>query len=380
MQQPPLEPGVHALARMIASVLGDWQRPHVELAIYQTDDPRQIAQALDVTCLRELGASIARPRFYEASIGAVAGVELEDGRAVVIKAHQPDWPHERLQEIVRLQRHISQQLGWAPDVLAGPVALGAGLAVIEPLLQRGEWLDPHQAEGRRAYARSLHVLSDRLSAFAPDSRLPGLLITSATDRLWPTPHSRLFDFEATHAGAADIDALAREARARMLPVGRVVLGHGDWRPQHVRFDAAEPVLAFDWDSLCRDYEPLLVGFTAHCFCADWSGAVRRDHPQAPSLDEARAFVDDYERARGCAFTTAERAAVGGCFAYSVAYTARCGHALGSDERNRQGHSSICSPAAAIACSGCSARRRAGGCDAHAPTRLAPTPSPAGSLV
>jgi aminoglycoside phosphotransferase (APT) family kinase protein len=164
--------------------------------------------------------------------------------------------------------------------------------------------------------------------------LPSQLLTSPpADGLWPTPHSRLFDFEATREGAEDIDRLATDARFRMRPQGRVVLGHGDWRAEHVRFEADDPIVAFDWDSLCRDPEPALVGFSAHAFCADWS---RGDPRQAPTLDEARAFVRDYESARGRRFADDERALCGASFAYSVAYTARCGHALGTDERQLPG--------------------------------------------
>src|SRR6185312_3850873 len=94
-----------------------------------------------------------------------------------------------------------------------------------------------------------------------------LLGPAAPDVLWPTPHSKLFDFSY----AVDwIDDVARAARARMQPAGDVVIGHGDWRVEHVRFDGDAIVAAFDWDSLCKEREPALVGMTAHAFCADWS--------------------------------------------------------------------------------------------------------------
>lgn len=118
--------------------------------------------------------------------------------------------------------------------------------------------------------------------------------------------------------------MARAARGRMQPAGDVVIGHGDWRAEHVRFaaaDSAQVVAAFDWDSLCKEREPELVGMIAHAFCADWS---RDPPPAAPTRDEARAFVADYERARGRAFDDAERRLCGAAFAYACAYTARCG--------------------------------------------------------
>jgi hypothetical protein len=52
--------------------------------------------------------------------------------------------------------------------------------------------------------------------------------------------------------------------------------------------------------------------------------------------EARAFVGDYETARGSSFSASERRLCAAAFAYSCAYTARCGHALGKDERGEVG--------------------------------------------
>jgi hypothetical protein len=92
-------------------------------------------------------------------------------------------------------------------------------------------------------------------------------------------------------------------------------------------------VAYDWDSLARDREPALVGGCAHAFTADWT---REGRAQAPTLDEARAFVAEYEAARGRPFDRAERAACAATFAYACAYTARCGHALGRDERDAPG--------------------------------------------
>jgi hypothetical protein len=40
--------------------------------------------------------------------------------------------------------------------------------------------------------------------------------------------------------------------------------------------------------------------------------------------------------RGALFSVAERQLCGAAFAYSCAYTARCGHALGNDERCKKG--------------------------------------------
>lgn len=323
-----------SLARTVASHLASWATPHVELDIHGTGDAGEIAAAIDGACLQHLGAPVARPIFYQSSIGAVAGLELVDGRRVTLKAHQSTRPQALLREVVRVQSVVSRAVGLAPAVLAGPFPFGRGMAVFEQYVDAGVWADPHEASVRRELARSLCSMVAALLPIAADCTLPGHLLPSPVDGpLWPTPHSKLFDFTATQAGAEDIDDVARAAHARTRPAGRVVVAHGDWRAEHVRFHDGVAVAAFDWDSLCKLSEPALIGFTAHAFCADWS---RADHVQAPTVAEARAFVHDYEAARGQPFEREESSLCSACFAYSVAYTARCGHALGADQRGQRG--------------------------------------------
>jgi len=48
-----------------------------------------------------------------------------------------------------------------------------------------------------------------------------------------------------------------------------VIGHFDWRIEHVRLDDGRIVTSYDWDSLNAEREPVLVGATAHAFTADW---------------------------------------------------------------------------------------------------------------
>jgi hypothetical protein len=66
---------------------------------------------------------------------------------------------------------------------------------------------------------------------------------------------------------------------------------------------------------------------------DWSLS---EHKQAPTLKEANAFIRDHEAAREYPFSHQERELCSSCFAYAGAYTARCSHALGKDEREKAG--------------------------------------------
>jgi hypothetical protein len=318
------------IEQVVAAHLAEWQAPFVELAIYGYADPECIAAALDGLCVRVLGSHAGEALFYQSSIAAVAGLVLRDGRRVVVKAHQPDVTAPLLDELVRLQTHVAASTRLAPRPLAGPLPYANGLATIEEHDTRGAEADAREPAVRRAIASSLHDGVRLLEPFAAASRLPPhLLGVRAGDALWPRPHSRLFDFEATRRGADDIDSIAAAARERLRSTGRLVLGHGDWRAEHLRFEGGRVVLAYDWQSICRTEEATLVGFSAHAFCADWS---LDDPRQAPTLAEARAFVADYEHARGTPFDPEERGLCGAAFAYSVAYTTRCGYAGGYDGR------------------------------------------------
>ena len=330
-----IKSGIDHLASIIAAHLLEWDTSpaFVELAIFACDDAPAIAETVNSFCVQNLGAPVARGLFHQSSIGSVTGVTLEDGCSVVIKAHQPERSRQFLQEIVRIQSYLSDNSGLAPRVLAGPLPLGQGLAIVEVFADIGVKADAHRPEIRCALAGGLHGLVEMCDSFVKTTSLGPGVLASAGDALWPTPHSKLFDFVATSRGAEWIDEIAALAHERMIPVGRRVIGHGDWRQEHVRFLGNAPVVAFDWDSLCYEHEPALLGTVTHGFCADWSCT---DHRQAPTLDEARAFIRNYEEARGKMFSTDERRLCGACFAYACAYTARCGHAGGKDEREMPG--------------------------------------------
>jgi hypothetical protein len=330
-----MKDGVDHLASVIIAHLCEWEPspPFVELAVFGTDNATVIAETLNSFCLQVLGARVRRGLFHQSSIGSVTGILLEDGRAVVIKAHQPERSRVLLAEIVRIQSYLAENGVFAPRILAGPTALGQGFAVVEQFCNAGAIADAHEANVRRALARGLSTVVTACDRFVPCTSLEPGLLASARDTLWPKPHSKLFDFAATSGGAEWIDELAAVAREQMVPAGKRVIGHSDWRQEHVRFIGDKPVVAFDWDSLCCELEPALLGVVAHGFCADWSRAGRR---QAPSIEEARAFKSDYEEARGGMLSPDEGRLCGAAFAYACAYTARCGHAGGADERKIDG--------------------------------------------
>ncbi len=142
--------------------------------------------------------------------------------------------------------------------------------------------------------------------------------------IWLPPHNALFNFEATAQGAEWIDELARTALSAMRAArSRVVLGHHDWSAKNMRIGSGGIAVVYDWDAMFLDREAFILGSAAAHFPVTWE----LDVPETPSIGEVTAFVQDYEQARGAAFTGSELAEVGAGATYARAYKARCEHAL-----------------------------------------------------
>ncbi len=310
---------------LLAERFAEWENPpHLEREVFETDDPARIAQIFQAFCQEHLGAGIGAARFYQSMQACVLGVDLDDGVAVAVKAHPARTGRDLLDTVVSIQAWLGGRGFPCPPVLAGPVPLAAGWCVVEELVE-GEPADAHRPKVRRAMAEALarlHALTDELGA------LPGLPrvypLRTEPGRLWPRPHHDLFDFAATAGGAEWIDRIALAARDRLqTPVGRTVTGHGDWSAKEMRVADSGIVAVHDWQSLCRDREPVLVGHAAGQFTMTWDLPVR----VAPSTDEMRAFVREYEAARGAPFDATEAAALDAALVLGLAYTARCEHAV-----------------------------------------------------
>lgn len=313
------------MAALIAARFEGWGSvPFVVRDVYEETRPEAIASTIDQFCLLHLGSGVERAEFFEASVGSVHGIELSDGRRVVVKVHRADTSMAFLTAMQTVQRHLSSDAFPAPEPLVGPARLQNGIAIVESLLDAGEHADAHDPVIRSVMAHGLAALVARCASL---TRLDGLhesLMAVPRAELWPTPHDRRFDFLATTRGAEWIDRVAGAARRiRDEPCAcRRVLGHADWRVEHLRFVGHEISAVYDWDSICVEREPVLVGSVAHAFTANWATSGGR---QFPSLREALAFAAAYEEARGAPFTHKEWRALRAALVYTMAYTARCEH-------------------------------------------------------
>jgi hypothetical protein len=284
-------------------------------------------RAVDALCTAELGAPVARRLFRASSVAEVFGVELADGRGVVVKLLREDPAY--LAAVQDVQLALSRGGYPAPRPLFGPRALEGRLAVAEELLDRGAPPDGHEPAARERIATELARLVSLCRPHAGAPELQPAFFTPAPGALWPRPHDVRFDFIGTARGAEWIDVLAAAALAERYD-GERVLAHAGWRAEHLRFEGGKLSAVYDWHSLSVAPEPALAGYAAHGFTADWSAEAP---PHVPSPDEALAFLHDYEAARGAPFNDAERTSARAALLYAAAYAARCEH---SDARLRIG--------------------------------------------
>lgn len=306
-------PSVHAL------ISEDGEVPALVEAILGTSDPSVAAARLERACIDVLGSEIADAEFLSTSVGVVLGARLADGRRVVLKLHLPRVSVAFLEAVRCVQRALRDDGFPAPEPLASPAAWDAGTFVVESLEDVGEHVDARAPGQRRVLASGLAELVRLAEGFV---ELPGLAenpLAVSARQLFPEPHNARFDFATP--GGEWIDAIARRAKP-LREAGRWVVGHCDWRTQHVRIDRGRLTAVYDWDSLTVTREPIVAGQAAHAYTIDWDIP---DRQQMPDRDEALGFIDDYETARGTPFTAAERRAAHAALIWVMAYTARCEH-------------------------------------------------------
>lgn len=307
----------------------------VDKVVFGTAVAAEIAAVIEGFCERELGARVAGARFYRVSAGCVAGLDLEDGRAVVIKAQQGGRREAYLAASLELRALLADGGFPCPRPLSGPRRAGPAWITAEELTVAGEPADAHEPAIRRAIAAAaarIEEVARRLPA--PERLGRAWFMGLPADRVFPRPHSARFDFDATRDGAEWIEMLAAEARSRRgEAAGERAVGHFDLRAEHLRFEGDRLVATHDWDSVHHELVPVWIGALAPHFTADWQ---RDDLARAPSIDEMRAFVADVEVSRGRPFTAPERATLAASCVYGMAYTARCNHASSPREEGWNG--------------------------------------------
>jgi hypothetical protein len=291
--------------------------------VYGSTAAHEIVAMLDRFTHAELGAGLERMWLFAASVGCVHGVQLSDGRRLVIKAHRTLTDPDFLNAVARVQGYLHERGFPAPEPIAGPVRFGAGLATVEGALPVGQVANGHDPEVRRALAAGLAGFVTLTRGLEEVEALGNGTMEAGAGELWPTPHSTRFDFAGTAPAGKWIDRLGRIAKAttddhRSPPV----IGHMDWRVENVCVAGAKIVAVYDWDSVRLIPEPVLLGSVANTFTTNWSTSDE-NWVQFPTLAEVEAFIAEYQAARQQPFTEAELRVCRAAVVYAMGYTARC---------------------------------------------------------
>jgi hypothetical protein len=116
--------------------------------------------------------------------------------------------------------------------------------------------------------------------------------------LWPWPDDQDVDLNGL-AGAGWIDDAGQDAQRRLQTGrGEIVLGHGDWYPENLRWRGTRLLVAYDWDSLIADSEAVVAGLAAAVYPTLHAGGEA-------TVTETQDFLAAYAAARARQFCSDE---------------------------------------------------------------------------
>lgn len=243
-------------------------------------------------CRRWLGAEPVAVLFESGHLSVVRGLELADGRRVVVKARPPD---ERIAACIEVQRQLHAGGFPCPEVLAGPAPLGALVATAEAYLPGGTPLPPGP-DAARLYATALAA---SVALAPPVAALPTLepappWVQWNHDRpgIWPVADDTDADLN-TQPGPDWLDDAAHRARQRLIRCTLpLVAGHADWWTENLRWHGQALYVVHDWDSVASQPEAAIAGAAAAAYLMGYAP------DSIPTVAETVAFIAAYEAACG----------------------------------------------------------------------------------
>jgi hypothetical protein len=267
----------------------------------ETRRPTVGIDALADWCTRWLGAPPAAELFGTGNLSTVKGLRLADGREVVVKV-RPSMP--RLAGCAIVHRALWRAGFPCPEPLVDLQPLNGFAASAEALVP-----DVDQPPYGELAALSAAGLA-RLVELAPiPGSVPSLTPSPswvgwdhAEPGLWPTSDDVDVDLNV-YPEPEWLDRVAAAVRDRLgAHACDPVIGHGDWHPDNLRWQGPKLIAVHDWDSVISQPEPAIAGFAAVSF-------LGIDPPGPPaSVEDSAAFLDAYQQARGCRWTSEDCAA------------------------------------------------------------------------
>jgi hypothetical protein len=283
-------------------------------------DDRQIESWVAALVRERFGSDVVGASFAAGSVGAVFGLDLARGDRVVLKIFHPTQPTNDLRASERCHA-IALERGFPAPRILRPLFEAEGLRAAFYEFLDGEQLDAHRPEVRRELARSLAELSELLEGVDPSGLT---LAPTRGPNLFPPSHK-----QSSLEGESPLDDIVRRAQrialAENLPLG---VFHFDWGTKNIRFRQDRVCAVYDWDSLYAASEAEAAGRAAAQFTVQWDFPATR---LTPTLDECRAFLEDYQAARGRSFSVAELRVAWASGCYLAAHVARYYFAAGSSD-------------------------------------------------
>jgi len=138
------------------------------------------------------------------------------------------------------------------------------------------------------------------------------------DGLWPWPDDQDIDLNQV-TGPDWLDAAAQAARRRLREGHeQAVIGHCDWYTENLRWRGNQLLVAYDWDSLIADSEPVIAGLAAAIYL----------FPALPTVTETGDFLAAYAAARGRQFSPGELQCCWAAGVWTRAFDAKKQYAAG----------------------------------------------------
>ena len=276
--------------------------------------------SLAAWCEVHLGSPVEAELFRTGHLTFVVGARLADAREVVVKVRSAA---PRIAACTEVQRRLFVSGYRCPQPLAGPAPLGAYEATAESYVPGGSVL-PGSGRAAQPFAAALAELvrlaprPDHVPSLAPAP--PWAAWNHDQGGLWPWPEDLDTDLNQV-PGSGWIDEAGWAARQKLREgqgQGQAVIGHGDWITDNLRWDGARLLVAYDWDSLIVDSEPVIAGLAAAIYL----------YPALATTTETREFLDAYATARGRPFSPGELQLCWAAGVWTRAFDAKQEHAAG----------------------------------------------------
>jgi hypothetical protein len=308
--------------RPLAEILADEFRDRAQRAdlamLIGEQKPRETEAWVDELTVAQLGVHASGALFASKSVGAVFALLLETGEPAVLKLFNRSYSRAELLAMHRCMGVAHSHRFPVPRQRSELFEAADGVYGAFFAYEGGEHRDAHDPSVRRELARSLAELNGLLAPLDEKDLPPA---PGLQETLWPKAQ-RVWELREVPADDEDFALIAEHASAAQQVLKKSKLPraamHLDWGVKNIRFRDDSVCVVYDSDSLHLASEAECVGRAAAQFTAQW------DIPAllTPLPNEAKAFVDEYQAARGRKFSRAERAVAAAAARYLVAQAAR----------------------------------------------------------